>query len=155
MYNAQKWVFSACSCFRTYVFFFTMSFIFNFVKDERFHFNKCCLCVWPNLFLNIFDTSCWNILQCSRTCDKGRRRRTVTCEWLKGGSAPMSECGTEEKPLGVIDCYNPVCHQWPNFNDRLLGKFQVNIHFVKSIFKIKLQWNRYKLNFMFCHWNVN
>jgi len=58
--------------------------------------------------------------QCSRTCDKGRRRRTVTCEWLKGGSAPMSECGPEEKPLGVIDCYNPVCHQWPNFNDRLL-----------------------------------
>ena len=40
----------------------------------------------------------------------------------------MSECGHEEKPLGVIDCYNPVCHQWPNFNDRLLGKFHITVH---------------------------
>jgi len=58
--------------------------------------------------------------QCSRTCDKGKRRRTVTCEWLRGGLAPESQCDHETRPLSIIDCYNPVCHEWPNFDDTRL-----------------------------------
>jgi len=51
--------------------------------------------------------------ECSKTCNKGHRRRSVSCEWLKGGLAPLSECGHEERPASIIDCFGPACHDWP------------------------------------------
>ena len=59
---------------------------------------------------NCFHNFC---LQCSKTCNKGHRRRSVSCEWLKGGLAPLSECDHEERPVSIIDCYGPACHDWP------------------------------------------
>ena len=46
----------------------------------------------------------------------------MTCEWLRGGVAPDQECAkVERRPLRVVDCYGPVCHQWPDFDTQILG----------------------------------
>ena len=49
----------------------------------------------------------------SKTCNEGQQRRSVSCEWLKGGLAPLSECDHEERPVSIIDCFGPACHDWP------------------------------------------
>lgn len=65
--------------------------------------------------------------QCSTSCGRGRRRRTVSCEWLAGGSAPEEECGHEEPPLNTIHCYGPVCRDsWPDIDHVLEPRIVVS-----------------------------
>ena len=39
-------------------------------------------------------------VQCSQTCGASERRRTVSCEWLRGGLAPAAECEAEDRQYG-------------------------------------------------------
>lgn len=51
---------------------------------------------------------------CSQTCGEGERRRSVSCEWLKGGLAPSVECSHEERPSSFISCFKDACRvTWP------------------------------------------
>ena len=71
-------------------------------------------------------------LQCSKTCNKGHRRRSVSCEWLKGGLAPSLECGHEERPASIIDCFGPACH---DLSKNIEFQFESNPKIVISPFR--------------------
>ena len=53
-------------------------------------------------------------VQCSQTCGASERRRTVSCEWLRGGLAPAAECEAEEaRPSVRMQCEGPPCPAVP------------------------------------------
>ena len=91
------------------------------LKGQVIHSRVTMKNVWGSGFLasglrwvnHIILISSKLFFQCSKTCSKGHRRRSVSCEWLKGGLAPLSECGHEERPASIIDCFGPACHDWP------------------------------------------
>jgi hypothetical protein len=48
--------------------------------------------------------------QCSQTCGISERRRTASCEWLRGGLAPTAECAADEaRPSTRMQCEGPPC----------------------------------------------
>jgi len=47
--------------------------------------------------------------QCSKTCGVSSRRRSVSCEWLRGGPAPAEECGANPRPSARMECQAPPC----------------------------------------------
>ena len=51
------------------------------------------------------------LLQCSKTCGRSDRRRSVSCEWLRGGHAPSHEC-EENRPSSLMACEAPPCESW-------------------------------------------
>ncbi|XP_023324183.1 ADAMTS-like protein 1 [Eurytemora carolleeae] len=48
---------------------------------------------------------------CSKTCGRSDRRRSVSCEWLRGGHAPSHEC-EENRPTSLMACEAPPCESW-------------------------------------------
>ena len=51
----------------------------------------------------------FHFFQCSKTCGKSERRRSVSCEWLRGGHAPTAECGDATRPASLMACEAPAC----------------------------------------------